>query len=103
MSVIEGRVYGEFFDEDMGYWITDVLPNAIVEVYSEHNYYTVNTGPDAFFSIEVPGNYLYYINVPNPPGMVTSSFPEVYAGAGDFNYVEIWCYALENQYFGICA
>ena len=29
MSVIEGRVYGEFFDEDMGYWTTDVLPNAI--------------------------------------------------------------------------
>ena len=65
----EGRVYGEFFDEDLGYWITDALPNAIVEVYSEHNYYTLNTGPDAFFSIEVPGNYLYYINVPNPPGI----------------------------------
>ena len=33
--------------------------------------------------------------------MVTSSFPEVYAGAGDINYVEIYCYALENQYFGV--
>ena len=49
MSVIEGRVYGEFFDEDMGYWVTNVLPNALVGVYSEHNYYAVTTDPEGFF------------------------------------------------------
>ena len=73
----------------------------MVEVYSENNYYTVTTDPEGFFNIEVPGNDLYYINVPNPPGMITSSFPEVYAVAGDFNYVEVYCYALENQYFSV--
>ena len=101
MSVIEGRVWGEFFDEDQSYWYSDPIPNTLVEVYSEYNYYTVITDPEGFFSIEVPGNDLYYINVPNPPGMITSSFPEVYAVAGDYNYVEVYCYALENQYFSV--
>ena len=96
---VEGHVFGEVYNEEMDYWFEDGLSNVNVQVYSDQNFYETTTDENGFYQLDVPADFVYYIHVDNPEGMVTSTFPEFYAEVGSYHYNDIYCYALENQFF----